>query len=122
VVIIKNLANDINHEEAIARSHHHHHSSSSSSPSSSSLTINSDFTDPNNLPFLQNLLSNLAVAMRASANLRNDLDSIDNSLSRIESLFLISSSSSEDAVNFIKGIYSEIFLKDEFNTTKRNFF
>ncbi len=116
MIIIKNLANDIDHEEAIARSHHHHHSSSSSSSGSSSLTINSDFTDPTNIAFLRGLLANVAVAMRAAANLRNDFDVIENGL------FFMSSSSSGDAVNFIKGIHFENFLKGKFNTSKRKLF
>jgi hypothetical protein len=33
-----------------------------------------------------------------------------------------SSSSSEDAFNFVKGIYSESLLKGKFNTSKRKFF
>jgi len=122
VVIIKNLPNDMDHEEAIARSHHHRHSSSSSSSGSSSLTINSDFTDPTNIDLLRNLLANEAVAMRITAALRNDLNIIENGLSSINSLFFVSSSSSSDAVNLVKGIYSESFLKGKFNTSKRKLF
>ncbi len=92
MVIIKNLANDIDHEEAIARSHHHHHSSSSSNSGFSSLSINSDFTDPTNIAFLRGLLANVAVAMRVAANLLNDLDVIEDGLSSIQSLFFVSSS------------------------------